>query len=239
MSGEMCTSLGNGFTNLVLMAFVCAERGYAWDGVVEGDDGLFRVSGELDARDFASLGFRIKLVRHDHVNSAGFCKFIYDVDDLENVADPRELLAKFGWTHSPLKGGGVEIMHSLLRGKAYSLKAELGGAPIAGALVRFVDRTVGNGRILYDSTDGKMDYWMSQKTHSRVGLRPVSSGSRKLVEEVYGVAVATQLRIERYIDSLDHLQPLAGPVLEIMAPEWRHYWDRYVSINPAGCEVAL
>ena len=155
------------------------------------------------------------------------------------MADPRELLAKFGWTHSPLKGGGVGVMHSLLRGKAYSLKAELGGAPIAGALVRFVDRVVGQGKILHESVNGKLDYWTSQKTHSRVGLRPVDMGSRKLVEQVYGVAVATQLRIEEYIDSLQSLQPLAGPVLELMQPEWCFYWDRYVVTCPANCEVAL
>jgi len=236
MSGEMCTSLGNGFTNLVLMAFVCAERGYVWDGVVEGDDGLFVVGGDLDARDFERLGFRIKLVRHDRVSTAGFCKFVYDEESLENVADPAELLAKFGWTHSQLKDGGVETMRALLRGKVYSLKSELGGAPIVGSLVRWVDRTVGCGKILHNTRDGRLDYWMMQKQSCRRSLRPVTQGSRLVVEKVYGVSVATQLAIESYIDSLKTLCPLDGPVSALMKPAWRAYWQGFVVHSPAGTD---
>jgi len=231
MSGEMCTSLGNSFTNLALMAFVCHEHGVKWDGVVEGDDGLFGVEDDVvSAADFEKLGFRIKLERKTDVATAGFCSFFFDRDVRENVVDPGELLAKFGWIHSPLKNAGPAIMKSLLRGKAFSLKAELGAAPIAGALVRYVDRTVGEGKILFEGKGGRMDYWEQSKTRNVGGLRPVAMATRLVVEHLWKVSVADQFAIEEYLDSLTELVPLKNPVIDrLMKPQWVHYWDRYVA----------
>jgi hypothetical protein len=48
MSGDMCTSLGNGFSNLMLVKYIVESRGGTFDGIVEGDDGLFVSSIPLD-----------------------------------------------------------------------------------------------------------------------------------------------------------------------------------------------
>ena len=61
MSGDMCTSLGNGFTNLMLARFIVHEKGGKLEGFVEGDDGLFCTDVELDSGDYAKLGFTIKI----------------------------------------------------------------------------------------------------------------------------------------------------------------------------------
>jgi len=65
MSGEMCTSLGNGFSNLMFFLFLCWRKGSRCTGVVEGDDGLFRVDGPAPtASDFRDLGLVIKMKEH-------------------------------------------------------------------------------------------------------------------------------------------------------------------------------
>jgi len=234
MSGEMCTSLGNGFTNLAVMAFVCSEQGVQWDGVVEGDDGLFVTDRPIDATLFERLGLRLKIVECSSVGDAGFCKFYYDETELLNVVDPRELLCKFGWTHSPLKCGGERVMRGLLRGKAFSLRAEMESAPIASSLWRMVFRCIGEGEMLFNGRGGTKTYWDTVKNVEELNAtdrsvpKPVGSRSRLLVERIFDVPVSTQIEIEEYLDNINTIQPLAGPVLRLMNPTWADYWDRYV-----------
>lgn len=48
MSGETCTSLGNGLTNLCLVSFVAEINGGRMvDAVVEGDDGIYVIKGHV------------------------------------------------------------------------------------------------------------------------------------------------------------------------------------------------
>jgi len=239
MSGEMCTSLGNGFTNLAVMAFVCNSQHVQWDGVVEGDDGLFVTDRELDPSMFERLGLRIKLVRCASVGDAGFCKHYYDEQDLTNVVNPRELLCKFGWTHSPLKCGGERVMRGLLRGKAFSLKADMASAPIASSLWRMVFRCIGDGEVLFEGKSGRKSYWESVKlTSTTQTVGTVGMRSRLLVDRLFGVSVETQLEIEKYLDGMTTLHPLSGPVLSLMEPSWFDYWGRYVVMAESNNEIA-
>jgi len=227
MSGDMCTSLGNGFTNYVLMSWVCFRQGIQCKGLVEGDDGLFQVSKVPDVSDFENLGFRIKMVEHDDVASAGFCKQYFDAGECRNVVDVRELLAKFGWTHAVMRDGGPATMEALLRAKAASLRSELPSCPIAVALVRYVDRCVGrSGAKLYDGPRGDAGYheWLRGDDCELVDP---SLLSRLLVARLFGVSVDQQIAVEKYLDGLTHLQEMGGPVLGLMDPKWFENYSRY------------
>jgi len=236
MSGDMCTSLGNGFTNLMLMLFLCKENGADAVGVVEGDDGLFRIRGNPPTKEqFANLGFRIKMEENCDVGKAGFCKQYFDTVVKENVIDPVELLCKFGWSHSLLRQGGPATVRALLRAKADSLEAEMPAAPIAGALVRMVRRCIGEGKRLYEGARGGPDWYHGV---ARGVLCPVSMKSRVLVADLFGVSVAKQLEIEYYLDGIQVLQPLAGPVTELMKKEWCDFYSRYGRAYPGGQELS-
>lgn len=69
MSGDMCTSLGNGFTNLMLALFMGEQLGLGeLRGVFEGDDGLGTFSrGTPDGSFFKDMGFSVKLELHDRL----------------------------------------------------------------------------------------------------------------------------------------------------------------------------
>lgn len=146
MSGDMCTSLGNGFTNLMLWLFLAEEHGFAIEGYVEGDDGIFATSDsapscETLASDFKSLGFTIKIVQEPDPTLMSFCGIV--AADGQNIRDPSDVLQGFGWTHSCLRGNS-KTMRQLLRAKALSLAYELPHCPILRAVAdRALELTTG------------------------------------------------------------------------------------------------
>jgi len=233
MSGDMCTSLGNGFTNYVLMRWVCHRQGITCLGLVEGDDGLFQVSRVPDVSDFESVGFKIKMEVHASVDRAGFCKQYFDARECRAVVDVRELLAKFGWTHAVMRDGGPVTMEALLRAKAASLRSEVPSCPIAVALVRYVDRVIGRkGRLLFEGPRGDPGY-REDLAGDPVELEEPTALSRALVSDLFGVSVDEQKAVEKYLDGLTQLQELEGPVTSLMKPVWCEYARRFCRYYPA------
>jgi hypothetical protein len=252
MSGEMCTSLGNGFTNLMAMLFVCQRKGSSYvEGVVEGDDGLFAINGPPpSAEDFAELGLVIKLEEHDNISSASFCGLVFDPTDLVNIADPRKILAGFGWTCGKYSNAKPKILSSLLRCKALSLAYQYPGAPVLQALAKYGLRVTDDTRTckMLRAVNGRsaFDEWHRRQILEAIAygvpvFREVPIRTRLLMEEKFGLSVADQLRIEAYLDSLDTVQPLK--IDEYLFPvQWAEYWARYVQVLPADCrhpEIAI
>lgn len=140
MSGEMCTSLGNGFTNLMLAKFLAYHKTGDPDslvGVVEGDDGLFASRAPLSVSDFKKLGFEIKILKHHNLLRTSFCGIVMS-EDLHTMTDPRDVLLNFGWSSSVLAFGGVKSRNGLLRAKALSLAYEHPACPIISVLAQAV-----------------------------------------------------------------------------------------------------
>lgn len=135
MSGDMCTSLGNGFTNYMLALFLATEKGGHLTGFVEGDDGLFSTDVVLTSDDYADLGFTIKIEEVIDPCEASFCGMIFS-ESGEIVKDPRKFMQGFGWTSSFI-GAGPAIMDQLLRAKALSSVYETPQCPIIGAISRY------------------------------------------------------------------------------------------------------
>ena len=73
MSGDICTSLGNGFSNLVMNLFVASKCGASIKGFVEGDDGIFSWDVMPDVSYFTRMGFNIKLECYEQPSLASFC----------------------------------------------------------------------------------------------------------------------------------------------------------------------
>jgi len=242
MSGEMCTSLGNGFSNLMFMLFLCDELGSIVKGVVEGDDGLFVISGPLPSKaDFESLGLIIKLEVHDRISEASFCGIIFDEYEKRNIRDPCRVLMTFGWTGSSFARSNDRKKMALLRCKALSLAYQYPGCPIVQALANYglrVTQDVGKyalWRIV--NSKGVNEYQrgvLIAALRNPVPLCPVGPRSRILVENKFGIAVEAQIKFEQYLEGLDSLQPLTVGVLSsYMKPEWRDYAAKYVMPAPS------
>lgn len=189
MSGDSCTSLGNGFSNLMLVKFICHERGLHCFGFVEGDDGLFAVNGDLLASDYADLGFTIKIDEPKDPLTAGFCGMVYSATG-QNIKNPRKFFQGFGWTHNYITAG-KKVMMELLRAKALSAVYETPHCPIIGVLARRALTATRryNPRFVNDG------YHMCP---DESGLEPFAPTveTRELFAVTYGVSIADQLVVE-------------------------------------------
>lgn len=231
MSGEMCTSLGNGFSNLMFLLFICHKLGSKALAVIEGDDCLARIEGVLPTSDdFKQLGLNIKLEQFDQLSHASFCGLIFDDEELINVTDPREVLAEFGWGAAKYSGSRRHKLNVLLRCKALSVAYQYPGCPIMTALSRYGLRVTASVDVRHHVANIQ-NAWEREKLLLALSCPPALEEpgirTRILVEQLYGITVQKQIDIEKYLDSLTQIQEI---VLDLDVPvEWRHYFDTYVA----------
>jgi hypothetical protein len=248
MSGEMCTSLGNGFSNLMFMLFMCEQKGCTnVSGVVEGDDGLFKMTGDYPGEeDFKKLGLVIKLELHDRLESASFCGLVFDKLDRRNITDPLEVLANLGWTSERYTGASKRTHKALLRSKALSLLYQYPGCPIISVLAK---------RLLYLTDDvswydlrkvhleerntymreQNYEAWRAWQKH-KVADAPIGIRTRMLMSDLYGISVPSQLLIERQLEAIE-LKGYFIPLIHGHMPVgWKHFWGNYIfpegDVNP-------
>lgn len=247
MSGEMSTSLGNGFTNLMLMLFLFSKAGCTdVDAKVEGDDGIGTYKGTPPTPEmYAMMGANIKLEIHESLTTASFCGIVFHPDDLINLVDIREVLVSFGWTTGKYSGSRPKILKMLLRAKALSLAYQYPGCPVLQSLSRYalrVTRDVRNYMTGFMNKQGSHAYslWEREQILDAIKNLPsdeqripvVNAGiqTRLLAEKLYGIPVEMQKRIERYLDGLQSIQPLRIPEMDqFFHDHWKDYWNKYVA----------
>jgi hypothetical protein len=241
MSGEMNTSLGNGFSNLMFMTYVCEQLGLECNGVVEGDDGLFVFVGRAPTTaDFSKYGFNIKLEKHEQLCTASFCGNVFDEDDQSIITDPYYVFATFSWMNAKYLHARLGVKKSLLRCKALSLAHQYPGCPIIGKLAQYalrmtktydVSQFIRRSRTL--ATWDREQLFEAQaaqggKRDTELYVEP-GIKTRITFETLYGISPAVQIDMERYLDSLTELVPLDLPMLADYVPEdWITYSDNYV-----------
>jgi len=239
MSGDMCTSLGNGFTNYMLTAFLLDEAGGTFEGFVEGDDGLFATTIELTPAMYSELGFTIKVVEVDDPcrcipvkadptrNPAlgraqgAFCGVLCS-DSFEQIRDPRKFMCTFGWTLSFINSG-QRIQDELARAKALSALAEAPQCPITSVMARRVEF----------ETRGVTPRWVDDGFHTiprdikTVPKFAPSEDTRELFSTLYGISVPVQLEAEERISRGNFdLSDLIVPNADV-----QHYCARFVEVG--------
>lgn len=243
MSGEMNTSLGNGFSNLMFMGYVCQEMGIdKVNGVVEGDDGLFQFMGKAPTtEDFSKYGFLIKLDKYDKISQASFCGNLFDEEDKQVVTDPFDILSSFGWTTYKYRNANQKKCRTLLRCKALSMAHQYPGCPIIGSLAQYVLRCT-RGRtkkdmISFIENRKDINMWDREKYLRILNdfekdedlYRSPGISTRLFFEEQYGINVSVQLKVEDYLNSLHEIQPLEIPlILDLVPDSWKCYFEKFV-----------
>jgi hypothetical protein len=207
MSGDMCTSLGNGFTNLMLALYIAHKKNGNISGFVEGDDGIFACDFELNAQDYLDCGFTIKIEEVNDPCEASFCGMVF-TESGEIIKDPRKFVQNFGWTQSFLSAG-PRIMDELLRAKALSSIYETPQCPVVGAIARYALKV----------TQGVTPRFVDDGYHvvpvTDPGAYHPSIDTRVLFEKLYHVSIDSQLRIE-YLASIgdfDAISIIMPPII--------------------------
>lgn len=136
MSGEMTTSLSNGFANLCFMDFAARRAGISYSGVVEGDDGLFQCSHKFDESIFTALGLDIKFKWVSSIGEASFCGLAFDEVTKQKMKDPFKALLNMGWSSSQYVNANERTLETLLYSKALSCLHSLPNCPIVAPFAR-------------------------------------------------------------------------------------------------------
>jgi hypothetical protein len=229
MSGEMNTSLGNGFTNLMVFLFLNRADPGA-DCVIEGDDCLGRVKRVPTSDEYKSLGFNVKIEKSFDLSRAAFCSMYFDVENFVNVVDPLKVIMKLGWCSAKFVGCSKKTRLELLKGKVMSMMSECIGAPMLQALgIRLL-------KLLHKS-HYRLDHLTSferEKFDPKFTPRDVPMSSRLIVEEIFGFSIEEQLSFERDMDEFQ-LGPITHPViLSHLNRDAVEFYDSYVAPYRVG-----
>jgi len=240
MSGEMCTSLGNGFSNLMIMLFVAfIKKLQSLKGRVEGDDGVFTFYGvKITAETFIQMGLLIKIDEYDNVLEGSFCGIRCDKDDLINVTSPIEALLEFGWTTREYADASEKKLHELLKAKSLSFAWQYPGCPIIQEMahygLRMTDAYKWNitNYNLWEKTE-----FLRELEHFKGGVpyRTPPHNSRRLVEKYYGISENLQIVVENYFKNKTDLSPIDIPELrDLYHPDAVDYFKRYSDVHGVG-----
>lgn len=237
MSGEMNTSLGNGFSNLMLMLYLCDARNVDPRGVVEGDDGLFAFPADNcpTSTEFADLGCLIKLEQKP-LSNASFCGLVFDEKDRKVITDPKDVIADLAWCGKRYAFASPKTKMALLRSKALSTLCCYPACPMVSEFARYVLRETRSYNIekIYNSRNTG---WWEREMLVQVKLakveksppEPIGEGTRFLVQELYGLNIDHQLRFEESMRTRVGLDPILDDELYGECPEaWKRYFDNFV-----------
>ncbi len=222
MSGEMNTSLGNGFTNLMLFMFAMEYFGCdEFLVLVEGDDGIASYLGPKIPNSFYSrLGFNIKLTYYETLNLASFCGQIFDFETFTVITNPIKVLLNFSWVNIKYGNMSKRVQMGLIRSKALSLLYQYPGCPIVQSFaLRMIHFTAGYRAYIDTSLDSYKRFIMEEAVRlaDTVG-RPVPISARQLMFDVFNITIYDQLLLEDYFSKLAQLTALWHPVLMSYIP---------------------
>lgn len=218
MSGDMWTSLGNGFTNMMLFLY-CAKNSMtrtAWrntenkyDFLVEGDDGFFGYDFDLDLTRVSRLGFVLKLAHAEDINQLSFCGIKISPSG-HPIPDVPRVLEKFGYDFDDTIINNYSTTSTnhemkLMRAKAMSLLATGPGCPILQPLAQKVlELTQGlQPRI------NMFDWWDTEVldiTHVKLKPVEITLKDRQYFSQTYHISVAKQIMIETFIHEQTQLR---------------------------------
>lgn len=243
-SGEMNTSLGNGFTTLLLNLFVAHLKKTHVELFAEGDDNLsqwIEAYKAPTAEEWKELGWWMKVETPRMPALASFCGNVFTPDDMVVVTDPRPALANFGWTNSRYVRAARPLLLQLLRSKALSMLHQYNGCPILGVFARRVEMLTRSVRIRASIVNTMEQYKRDQlKLAINTAIPPYKEpgiSTRVLVEELYNIPIADQMALEA---SFEKLQLDTRIEFEfVMPPCWKQHYEIYTEWEGEEWQLSL
>ncbi len=226
MSGEMNTSLGNGFSNFVMYHFVHHLLGNEEvDCVIEGDDCLGCFRGTYPTTElYEKLGFTVKIEQHSRLETASFCGLVFDTDSFVSIADPIKHILNVSWCSAKFSNCSDKTRRELLRGKGFSLVNQYAGVPILQSLGKCILRLTKGERYRLDLSNYQLKQFVARETE-----KTVNYSSRILMEQVFKIPVAMQLALESYFDAKSSLEDYFHPLIyDCCKPDQIDYYNTYV-----------
>lgn len=217
MSGEMNTSLGNGWSNLCLYLFAMWQNGATMDeiidmnGYVEGDDGIFNTPEHLTptSEQMEDYGFILKIDTVNKIEEASFCGLIFDPVELIPVTDPLKVLMKLAWLPRKYNNSSLSLRSELLKAKLQSALYQYNGCPIVTPLCVNLLEQLANVE-LTDRAERVFDRYKLRAYKESFGViaREVGLRTRSMVANIYGISVESQLQMEAVLSKVKLWEPV-------------------------------
>lgn len=235
MSGEMNTSLGNGFANLMIFLFINSELGNTdIDCVVEGDDLAGCFAGiNPEEKHYETVGFTCKVENIPELCEASFCGLIYDEQEMLSICDPIKVLLNVGWSSKTYVDCSKKKRLRLLKAKLLSIVHQYPGVPILQPFARRMlsllhPRLKADFRALdkYVYNDIKL------LVHGDLPPeQPITPRTRFLMSRVFGISIGEQLNLEDYFNRMTELPAeYTHPIIQAhLKPNQVHFFHHYVS----------
>lgn len=216
MSGEMTTSLGNGFTNLMLQKFYAYKHGLVSSGVIEGDDGAFGyMSPPPDpARFFNNLGFTLTFGIKTKLHNVQFCGITCS-DENTHMIDFRKPLLTHCWIKPVYKSSKYMKLMSILKGKCLSLYDRVPGCPVVSKFNYWVFKKCGNVQCQIEASATDYEKRIFSKINKRTDCVPlnISQEVRLQYWDNYKISPDEQIELESLFE-LDDEQLAWHPLFE-------------------------
>lgn len=205
MSGDMWTSLANGFTNSCLVRFFAHKTrqlfgSFNYDYIVEGDDGFICTDMPLKFDLAEPLGFKLKCEQKYDKNDVSFCGICEFQGTL--VPDIRRILNHYGYSHgvsivsatSRKTKRARKVLKDMLHSKALSLLAQSQGIPVLQSIAQQQLKLGGHFNPRY------VDWWENEvydfSDVSSLKAMPITDELRSFVATRFDIPVKMQIEIE-------------------------------------------
>jgi hypothetical protein len=243
MSGEMNTSLGNGFANLMIYLYLIEI--HQCDNLfvlVEGDDLLAQYKGPLfTLSDYEQFGLIVKTVYCKGPNEASFCGQLYDAESKIVIADPIKVILNFGWTDINMIGCKQKKILEQLRAKSLSYAFQYHQCPIIYPLAQTFIRLTFQykvGKLRDKHRQQMLEKFMKFNNKLDLTLREIPLSAREFMQNRFGISIADQLEFENYLDGLKEILPLSHNSIERYIPQvMRDFDDHYVRLVDQVCAL--
>jgi len=205
MSGEMNTSLGNGFSNLMINMYVAELHNCGKITIfVEGDDGIMTFSNPENApteEDFLRYGFVIKLIESKHLADLSFCGQVFDPDDGIVMTDPVPAMIDLGYTRKRYANASQKVQLQLLKAKAQSMLYQYNGCPMLTAYatqILALTRNVTVRKSIVELTNSYERELLINALAIKIvpKIPDINAPCRQLFARLYGVSIPNQLVFE-------------------------------------------
>lgn len=245
-SGTRFTSFWNWLCNHVGILFVAKMSDCEIDHICEGDDAIIaEIRGQLDPKWYKCLCQDVKFDRYENLGDASFVGNLYTVDG-DMIKDPWKIATNLGWSTSQYTAANSTTLKVLARSKAQSILAELPNCPILSTVAHqllLLTEDVKNKQALVESKMRLNEYQKEKMLQLRevkldLSAHPkISLGTRLDFERIFGIPLATQLRIEDDIKKKKNFGPLTElkPMYDYLEPSRLEHnqrmWDVYTSVK--------
>lgn len=243
MSGEMSTSLSNGFTNICALLFMKFTRmrrsdpAYTIDTLlantdllVEGDDAVMGLLQDesYSIQDFEKVGLSAKIDIKTSIEYSRFCQIAFDKTDMQNIGDIRRILRKVFWTTHKINAGTSKLLR-LLRAKGLSLLNEFPACPVITSVGKMIIRLTRGVVPDYTGLEwkGKID---EKSTLIKVASSKFTEYSRYHVAKEQGISIEMQRELEQIFDTHDTLTPIELSHLHLFSPEDYNHFNHFVEV---------